>query len=236
MRGLFQCWAYRQVSIVEKKVGYWQGRQIADGQMGAGDGPRIHLEGREKRRLPVPPREQATYFMAQVRQGDTQAFEQLQQCYTSHLTAFLRKRHRNFADIEDMAQEVFLRVWNKREQYRPGTPDWPYLKGFAGIVMKEYRVKVRSDQKIQSDISLEFVIESPRVSLHEQAAIKEQAKTLLVFVHRLPKKQRQALDLTYFIGMTSKEASEKLGCSEKTIQNNRRLGLMKLRAWMRAKE
>lgn len=114
--------------------------------------------------------------MEQVRWGDRCAFEQFQQCYSSYLSAFIRSRQKNSADIDDIVQEVFFRIWEKREQCRSGTPDWPYLTGFAGIVLKEYRVKVNSEQKMQS-YALESEIESSRASLHEQAAIKEQAKT-----------------------------------------------------------
>ena len=67
--------------------------------------------------------------MERVREDDEQAFEQLQQFYSPRLAAFMRKRHRYAADVEDLVQEVFFRIWKNRKDYWPGTLDWPYLKG-----------------------------------------------------------------------------------------------------------
>ncbi|MFC1763218.1 RNA polymerase sigma factor [Planctomycetota bacterium] len=73
--------------------------------------------------------------MARVRHGDEQAFNQLQQRYVLRIAGFFRKHHVDDATVDDLTQEVFLRVWEKREDYRLGTEDINYLLGFSRIVL-----------------------------------------------------------------------------------------------------
>ncbi len=79
------------------------------------DGPCILPKGKKRRTQPVKLSEQATYFMERVSRSDEQAFEQFRKYYVSRVTALIRKRHKNSADIDDLTQEVFSQVWKKRE-------------------------------------------------------------------------------------------------------------------------
>src|SRR5450432_3579044 len=58
-------------------------------------------------------------LMLDVKAGDDASFDFLLQKYRSPLVNFLYRMVRDTATAEDLAQEVFLRVYRARKQYSP---------------------------------------------------------------------------------------------------------------------
>jgi len=58
-------------------------------------------------------------LMLGVKQGDEASFELLLQRYRRPLCHFLNRMVRDAAQAEDLAQEVFLRVYRARREYEP---------------------------------------------------------------------------------------------------------------------
>src|SRR5467141_4585070 len=58
-------------------------------------------------------------LMLDVKAGDEQSFELLLQRYRTPLVNFLYRMVRSREQAEDLAQEVFLRVYRAREDYEP---------------------------------------------------------------------------------------------------------------------
>src|SRR5439155_23925680 len=58
-------------------------------------------------------------LMLDVKAGDQQSFELLLQRYRTPLVNFLYRMVRGREQAEDLAQEVFLRVYRAREDYEP---------------------------------------------------------------------------------------------------------------------
>ncbi|MCH7918930.1 MAG: sigma-70 family RNA polymerase sigma factor [Planctomycetes bacterium] len=66
----------------------------------------------------------------------------------------------------------------------------------------------------------------------DQSEVQEQIQMLRDLLTDLPDRQRQALELTVIKGLSMKEASEKMGCSHKTIRSYRCRGLAQLKVWL----
>src|ERR1700748_1230896 len=58
-------------------------------------------------------------LMLDVKKGDEQSFELLLQRYRTPLVNFLFRMVKNREQAEDLAQEVFIRVYRAREEYVP---------------------------------------------------------------------------------------------------------------------
>ena len=56
-------------------------------------------------------------IMLRVKAGDQPAFDYLVQKYRRSMVSFMYRMARNAAAAEDLAQEVFLRVYRSRESY-----------------------------------------------------------------------------------------------------------------------
>ena len=175
-------------------------------------------------------------LMERVSHGERQALTLLYQNYVLQISAYFRTQCQSHCHVEDMTQEVFKRIWEKREKYHSGTPDLSYLYGFARMVLKEYRAKLRSQSKILTDTPLDFVCQTSQHLPYEQAVFSEQTQALRRFISNLPPKQRQAMELVYLKGMTSLEAAKILSCSDKTVRNHCRIGLKRLKKWIKSNQ
>ena len=103
-------------------------------------------------------------MMLDVKAGDEESFEILLQKYRSPLVNFLNRMVRDSATAEDLAQEVFLRVYRARKQYTPSAKFTTWLFRIAtNVALNSVR-----DTRYQK---LEVPLDAP-------AAITDDEKTL----------------------------------------------------------
>ncbi|MEX0593276.1 MAG: sigma-70 family RNA polymerase sigma factor [Balneolaceae bacterium] len=94
-------------------------------------------------------------LMKRFQEGDEQAFSELVNRYQDRLHNFLFRYTRNRQDCEDLAQETFIRVYRKRDSYKPIArfSTWMYT-----IALNLARSEFRKQKKMQL------------VSIHEDPA------------------------------------------------------------------
>jgi RNA polymerase sigma-70 factor, ECF subfamily len=141
------------------------------------------------------------------------------------LRPFVAKRVRE-ADVDDVVQEVFLRIQrglpSLREEQRFGP--WIYQLARNAIV-DHLRSSARHPQA---------TTEPPEPSHHpdeedDRAVEREVAVYVALFVSMLPSPYREALTLTELEGLTQKEAAEMLGVSLSAMKSRVQRGREKLR-------
>ena len=129
----------------------------------------------------------------------------------------------NWADAEDVAQEVFVRL------HRQGLK-FPNDKALAGWL---YRVTVNACLDYRrstrpSEAPLETPSREPSV---EAAAIRDQEKQrLMAALAHLPPKERAAVVLREIEGLSTAEVAEVLGSSEGTVRSQVAKAVARLRA------
>jgi RNA polymerase sigma-70 factor (ECF subfamily) len=154
-------------------------------------------------------------FMVQIRDGDRCAYDQVYQRYFSTVASFIL-RHGGRSG-EDLAQEVFTRVWRRRAQYQPLGSVRNYLLGIAANVLREHRgAKGRSPISLDMD-DLEAVEDTSGAPPSARAESSERIQAVRVLMVRLSPRQRQAVELVYLAGLGPAEAARRLGCSVKTL-------------------
>jgi RNA polymerase sigma-70 factor, ECF subfamily len=141
------------------------------------------------------------------------------------LRPFVAKRVRE-ADVDDVVQEVFLRIQrglpSLREEQRFGP--WIYQLARNAIV----------DHLRRSARHPQATTEPPEPSHHpdeedDRAVEREVAVYVALFVSILPSPYREALTLTELEGLTQKEAAEMLGISLSAMKSRVQRGREKLR-------
>ena len=126
------------------------------------------------------------------------------------LRPFIGRRVRSSADVDDLVQEVFLRMQRSlgglRDEERYGA--WVYTIARSAIA-DHYRAAARHPPGGAS------VAADPDVSITEEegAAERELAAHVAVFIAMLPSPYREALTLTEMEGLTQKDAAAMLGIS-----------------------
>jgi len=152
-------------------------------------------------------------LMLAVARGDFAAFEQL---VLRHQEVVWRTAYRMVGDrqsAEDLAQEVFLRLFQAAVRYRPTAAFRTYL----------YRIVVRvclddlDKKRPQPGADLAQVATSA-FSVQQQAARDERARLVQQAVGCLPGKQRLAVVLRYYGGLSGREIAEAMNTTAKAVE------------------
>lgn len=131
----------------------------------------------------------------------------------------------NWADAEDVAQEVFIRL------HRHGL-DFPNDAAFGAWL---YRVTVNLClDRARSARPMEELgeIESGEATAEESAIREQQKRTLMAALAMLPPKERAAVALREIEGLSTAEVAGILGSTEGTVRSQVAKALTRLRAIM----
>src|SRR5580692_30835 len=101
-------------------------------------------------------------LMLDVKAGDNASFDFLLQKYRSPLVHFLNRMVRDSATAEDLAQEVFLRVYRARKQYTPSAKFTTWLFRIATNLALN---SVRDNRHIRMGISIDAPVEEDAAPL-----------------------------------------------------------------------
>lgn len=158
-------------------------------------------------------------LMTKARDGDHLAYDQLYRRYFGTVASFLAHHNARRHACEDLAQEVFARVWYHRSQYQPLTPVKNYLLGVAANVLREDRAKSRGRVPLDA-CGMGTMTDTSQPSPPSQAQSAEQLQAVRALVASLPTRQRQAVELVYLAGLAPNEAARRLGCSLQTLYSH----------------
>ncbi len=183
---------------------------------GHADRLRPHSDKRMRNELPIQFDEDIR-FMMEVRDGNRGAYDRIYQRYFTTVASFVARHGGRHQGCEDLAQEVFARVWHRRAQYRPLGPVRNYLFGIAANVLRESRAKYHGQVAVGID-ELEDVADTGGVSPPARAESAEQVQALCTLMTRLSTRQRQVLELVYLVGLGPEEAARRLGCSVEALR------------------
>ena len=168
-------------------------------------------------------------LMLQVRDGDAAAFEELVLRYQSRLLTVLEHLVGNRELAEDLAQEVFLRVFRARKRYEPGAKFSTWLFTIANNVAsnarrsKSRRKEVGVPERNGSDsgpIGIDQIAKAASGLMPARQLDKsESAQMVRLAVESLGERQRMALLLSKFEGMSYQDIAETMGLSVQAIKS-----------------
>jgi len=154
-------------------------------------------------------------LVALVAKGDEAACRLLVDRHLSRVIAVARRMMGNQADAEEVAQEVFLRVWTHAERWEPGRAQFTtWLHRVAtNLCLDRLRRHTMDDiESIPEPVSDE---PGPDVIFEQQ----ELANRVEIALQALPARQRAAVTLTHFQGLTNIEAAETLEISIEAVES-----------------
>jgi len=164
-----------------------------------------------------------TKIMAEVAKGNLSAFREIVERYQLPLLNYICRYTGDRASSEDIAQEVFLRVFKNAKEYRPLSSFKTWLFKIAtNLCLNELR-----DNKIHRNaIDIFELNEAGFVALAEKcpSPVKELENRELSFALKkafksLPEKQRVALLLHKYSGFSYFDISQMMNCSVSTVES-----------------
>ena len=166
-------------------------------------------------------------IMLRVKAGDQSAFDYLVQKYRRPLVSFMYRMARNAAAAEDLAQEVFLRVYRSRESYEASAKFTTWLYRIATNLAVNHARDTRH-QRPEATVSLDEPDEQTGTTfeLPDGAPTAEQAmlrrERLLAIrrkVEALPERQRLAVIMHKYQQMDYKQIAAVLKLSESATKS-----------------
>ncbi len=166
-------------------------------------------------------------WVSYLKLGNSRAFEQLFLKYQKKLYHFGYKILKNKEEAENLVQEVFIDIWENREQINED-------KSFSGYIFKIAKNKIYNilRKKINEQMYFDYITK------HGNKA--EELKTEGYFSHKyeetyeklinsLPERRKEIFLMSRNDGLTYKEIALKLNISENTVDTQIRNALDYLR-------
>jgi RNA polymerase sigma-70 factor (ECF subfamily) len=153
--------------------------------------------------------------MLRVGRGDRDACHMLVERHLGRIHAFATRVLGNAAEGEDIAQEVFLRLWKHASRWQPtGAKLTTWLHRIAlnlCLNKKERRRETPSEHVPET--------RDPGPEPAEAARRREMERLVNGALADLPTNQRAAITLCHYQGMRNAEAAEILGVSVEALES-----------------
>ena len=159
------------------------------------------------------------YFIQKCLAGESQAFSYLVDKYKSAIYSHAYSMVGNFHDAEDMAQEAFIKAYQKLGSLKRWDRFLAWLYSITANLCNDFlRAQSRQLESASLENTSEAALAEDTNDTHQKHAAYE---TLDIALAKLPQMYRQVLSLYYLGGMRGKEIAKYLGTSEANV--NKRL-------------
>jgi RNA polymerase sigma-70 factor (ECF subfamily) len=177
--------------------------------------------------------EQARYagWAHRLATGDADALQELFQELYDPLWRSVMRMVGDEALARDFAQESFIRIWDRRDALDPSLS----LKALLYRTVRNLALNALRDDQTRrvllrdSGSAFRAVVPSAPVSAEAQISVRELAEQLQRCINELPPRQREALRLSRFDGLSHEEISQVMGCAPRTVNNHLVRALEQLR-------
>jgi RNA polymerase sigma-70 factor, ECF subfamily len=167
-------------------------------------------------------------LMLDVKAGDEASFDFLLHRYRSPLVNFLFRMVHDRSTAEDLAQEVFLRVYRAREKYNPSAKFTTWLFRIAtNLALNSLRDNRHRKMEVSFDAPVDDEEDArPRelpgrdMRIDEHMLERERALFIQRAIAALPEKQRVAVLLHKYEEMEYNEIAKVLECSESALKSS----------------
>lgn len=172
--------------------------------------------------------------MQRVAEGDETAFGELLYAYSDHLGAFVYKITASREAAQEIVQDTFIKVWNKRAAL-PGIDRFgQYLFILARNLTYNYirdqaRVTVKYQQWLR-DMETRDEVDTVYC---EEVGMAHYLPVIDKAVDQLPPQQRKVFELARKQGLSHRQIAENMGISTETVKKYMKLALQAIREHVR---
>jgi RNA polymerase sigma-70 factor (ECF subfamily) len=165
--------------------------------------------------------------MLRVKAGDQSAFDYLVQKYRRPLVSFMYRMARNTAAAEDLAQEVFLRVYRSRQTYEASAKFTTWLYRIATNLAVNHARDTRHERP-EVTVSLDepdeetgttLDVADGTISAEEALVRRERMAAIRSKVEALPERQKLAVIMHKYQQMDYKQIADVLKLSESATKS-----------------
>jgi RNA polymerase sigma-70 factor (ECF subfamily) len=165
--------------------------------------------------------------MLRVKAGDQGAFDFLVQKYRRPLVSFMYRMARNTAAAEDLAQEVFLRVYRSRQSYEASAKFTTWLYRIATNLAVNHARDTRKERpevmvsldEPDDETGTTMDVADSKMSAEESLVRRERMLAIRSKVEALPERQKLAVIMHKYQQMDYKQIADVLKLSESATKS-----------------
>jgi RNA polymerase sigma-70 factor (ECF subfamily) len=139
--------------------------------------------------------------------------------YYAPLASFFRKRTRNAAEVQDLVQQVFLRLAQSREMAEIRNPDAYIFQTAANTLRDHYRQTAVRTRYLNESLATTDAAPSEFSTEHVMLA-RENLERLVVALRQLPERTRDVLMLRRFEGLKNAEIARLHNISLRSVEKH----------------
>jgi RNA polymerase sigma-70 factor (ECF subfamily) len=165
-------------------------------------------------------------LLSRLKTGDMKAFESLYKSFHKMLWHYAKVMLKDEDEAEDTVQQIFIRIWEKRDSILISTSFKSYLFTSvrnACLKKMEKAVREKASDPLEST-------EMERVGkAQDPAQFKDLQSAIQQSIESLPERCKLVFKLSRFGGLTYVEIAKELDLSVKTVENQMSKALQTLR-------
>ncbi|WP_127127076.1 RNA polymerase sigma factor [Pseudoflavitalea rhizosphaerae] len=163
--------------------------------------------------------------------GDETAFRNLFDTYWEHLYSVALMLTKSEALAEDIVQEIFLKIWNKREEL----PEVEKPDSYLFIIARNHIYNVLKQQQREEQYNKHIIdwFEGAKHNPESELLFKESAELLNKAVANLSTQQQAVYKLAREQGLSYNEVAAQLNISPNTVKNHLSIALKYIREYLR---
>jgi RNA polymerase sigma-70 factor (ECF subfamily) len=144
--------------------------------------------------------------------------------YEGALTTYLRRIWRYPQDVQDLRQEIYVKVYEAAAVARPQSPKaFLFTTAQHLVISRHRRTRIVSIESV-GDVE-ELSVSVDELSPERRVDARQQLRRLAETANRLPPKCRQVLWLRRIDGLSQKEVAARMGISVRTVETHIQKGM-----------
>ncbi|PCK00601.1 MAG: RNA polymerase sigma-70 factor [Zetaproteobacteria bacterium] len=156
-------------------------------------------------------------LMARVQNADHEAFSVLVHRYTNLFYSAAYRMCGQQDDAEDIVQDAFLKLWN-RPRIWDASRGAKFTTWFYRVVTNQAIDFMRKKKPVIAGDALDYV-EDTSDTQQDMMEADEQSAMIEALIQALPERQKMALNLCFYEGLTNKDAAQIMGVGVKALES-----------------
>ncbi|MBW6535581.1 MAG: RNA polymerase sigma-70 factor [Mariniphaga sp.] len=165
-----------------------------------------------------------------IKSGDEKAFEVLFRRYYPHLCLYATQILKNPSAAEEIVQELFVHIWERRTETEIETS----LKNYLFRAVKNHCLNYIKHNQIKREYSQKILAENEHFSTeYDFESQTELFRKIEESISALPEKRQEIFRLSRQKGLKYREIAERMNISIKTVETQMGLAIKTLREKLR---
>ena len=174
-------------------------------------------------------------LLLKLSKGDPKAFQTIYELHFDAIYNYLLKFTKNPAATKDLAQDIFIKIWEMKEHLQVETSLSAYLYRMARNRALNLLSRIALHDSIKDEIQHRSMLGLDRPQLIDQMDWAQYEQLLHQAIRELPQQRQQTFLLCRVQGKTYEEAAAAMQISRHTIKEHLSLAVKSIKQFLKEK-